>query len=84
MDASVTLPSIPAAVKAVYDAYPASARERLLKPYGALDGERPLAWQEQLHGELAWNRPEVSEFAAITLVMELPEALGNLLQAVQS
>lgn len=55
-----------------------------LEELRAMSGLELLFTLEQLHGELAWNRPEVSEFAAITLVMELPEALGNLLQAVQS
>ena len=55
-----------------------------LEELRAMSGLELLFTLEQLHGELAWNRPEVSEFAAITLVMELPEALGNLLREVQA
>ena len=34
------------------------------------------------HGPAGWERPEQAEFAAITLVVELPAALRSLLQQV--
>ena len=34
------------------------------------------------HGSAGWQRPEQAEFAAVTLVVELPSALVALLQLV--
>ena len=34
------------------------------------------------HGSAGWQRPEQAEFAAVTLVVELPSALFALLQHV--
>ncbi|MEB3177091.1 MAG: hypothetical protein VKJ87_05785 [Synechococcus sp.] len=55
-----------------------------LEELRAMSGLELLFTLEQIHGELAWNRPEVSEFASTTLVVELPEALRTLLQQVQA
>lgn len=35
---------------------------------------------ERCHGSIAWQRTEVSEFASVTLVMELPQALLSVLR----
>ncbi len=48
----------------------------------AMSGLDLLHTLESCHGELAWSRPEVNEFAATTLVVELPQALLALLQQV--
>ena len=48
----------------------------------AMSGLDLLHTLECCHGELAWSRPEVNEFAATTLVVELPQALLALLQQV--
>ena len=36
------------------------------------------------HGDAGWQRPEQAEFAAVTLVVELPQELANLLQNIQT
>ncbi|OUT69232.1 MAG: hypothetical protein CBB79_10990 [Synechococcus sp. TMED19] len=56
-----------------------SPSEEQLRTMSGLDLLRTL---ECCHGELAWSRPEVNEFAATTLVVELPQALLTLLQQV--
>ena len=55
------------------------ASQEQLRAMSGLDLLRTL---ERCHGELAWSKPEVNEFAATTLVVELPQALLALMQQV--
>jgi hypothetical protein len=48
----------------------------------SLSGLELMQTLELAHGVIPWTRPEVSEFASVTLVVELPEALAALLQRV--
>jgi len=68
LGASVTLPNIPAAVKAVYDAYPASAREPLLK-LRALVFETAKALPETgpITETLKWGEPSYLSKAGTTI-----------------
>ena len=36
------------------------------------------------HGAAGWHRPEQAEFAAVTLVVELPQELALLLEKIQT
>ena len=36
------------------------------------------------HGDAGWQRPEQAEFAAVTLVVELPQELAVLLEEIQT
>ena len=47
-----------------------------------LSGLDLLRLLEIEHGAAGWQRPEQAEFAAVTLVVELPSALSALLQHV--
>lgn len=48
----------------------------------AMSGLQVLDTMERCHGAIAWSHPQVSEFAAVSLVMELPQALLALLRSV--
>lgn len=47
----------------------------------AMTGLQVLATMQRCHGAIAWSHPQVSEFAAVSLVMELPQALLALLRS---
>ena len=57
--------------------FPAGPTPQELREMSGLDLLRVLDLQ---HGPLGWERAEHAEFAAITLVVELPAALLGLLQ----
>ncbi|MFW6730463.1 MAG: hypothetical protein ACODUE_01795 [Synechococcus sp.] len=48
----------------------------------AMSGLQVLGSMQRCHGAIAWSHPQVSEFAAVSLVMELPQALLALLRSV--
>jgi len=48
----------------------------------AMSGLQVLDTMQRCHGAIAWSHPQVSEFAAVSLVMELPQALLALLRSV--
>lgn len=68
MGASVTLPNIPAAVKAVYDAYPRPARDKLLK-LRALVYETAASLDEPgpVTETLKWGEPSYLNNAGTTI-----------------
>jgi hypothetical protein len=45
-----------------------------------MSGIELLQAMERCHGSIAWHCSEVSEFASVTLVMELPQALLSVLR----
>ena len=60
------------------ESFPGPSAEQLR----SLSGLDLMHTLELAHGAIPWNRPEVSEFASVTLVVELPEAMAALLQRV--
>ena len=49
-----------------------------------LSGLDLLQLLEIEHGAAGWHRPEQAEFAAVTLVVELPQELALLLEKIQT
>ncbi|MEM5516043.1 DUF1801 domain-containing protein [Henriciella sp. AS95] len=81
MGASVTLPNIPAAVKAVYDAYPKPARTQLLKLRDLVfETAASLPETGPITETLKWGEPSYLNKACTTIRLawspKRPDAIG--------